>query len=94
MPFEITIQTIERTLADKVFALCDYYMEGKVERHSRHLYDIHKIVESIDILDEIIESQAYKKDYEDITMGLLFVPETYDAVIQSLKKLADSGLWD
>lgn len=127
MPFEITTQTIERTLADKVFALCDYYMEGEVERHSRHLYDIHKIVESIDILeelpklipdvrevrsqlsicpsakpevcvkdilDEIIESQAYKKDYEDITMGLLFVPETYDAVIQSLKKLADSGLWD
>ena len=127
MPFEITTQTIERTLTDKVFALCDYYMEGEVERHSRHLYDIHKIVESIDILeelpklipdvrevrsqlsicpsakpevcvkdilDEIIESQAYKKDYEDITMGLLFVPETYDAVIQSLKKLADSGLWD
>ena len=24
MPFEITTQTIERTLVDKVFALCDY----------------------------------------------------------------------
>lgn len=127
MPFEITTQTIERTLVDKIFALCDYHMEGKMERHSRHIYDIHKIVESIgvseelsklipevravrselsicpsakeevcvtDILYEIIESQAYRKDYEDITMGLLFVPETYDTVIQSLKKLADSGLWD
>ena len=40
------------------------------------------------------ESQVYRNDYEDITMGLLFVPETYDTVIQSLKKLADSGLWD
>lgn len=45
MPFEITVQTIERTLVDKVFALCDYYLEGKTDRHSRHLYDIHKIME-------------------------------------------------
>lgn len=28
MPFEINTQTIERTLADKVFALCDYFMQG------------------------------------------------------------------
>lgn len=45
MPFEITTQAIERTLVDKVFAICDYYMAGKVERHSRHLYDIYKILE-------------------------------------------------
>lgn len=45
MPFEITTQAIERTLIDKVFALCDYYLSGKVERHSRHLYDIYKILE-------------------------------------------------
>lgn len=127
MPFKITTQTIERTLVDKVFALCDYYIEDKIERHSRHLYDIHKIVESIglseklltlipevravrsrlsicpsakadvcvtDILYEIIESQAYRSDYEDITLGLLFVPETYDTVIQSLQRLADSGMWN
>lgn len=125
MPFEITTQTIERTLVDKVFALCDYYMQEKTERHSRHLYDIHKIVEKIcvsddvkklipevrairsemnvcpsakegvcvpDILSEIIESQVYKKDYEDITMGLLFVPENYENVIESLKKIVDSGM--
>ncbi len=47
MPFPVTTQSIERTLVDKVFALCDYYMEGKVERHSRHLYDIHRILENI-----------------------------------------------
>lgn len=35
MPFKITTQTIERTLVDKVFALCDYYMQEKTERHSR-----------------------------------------------------------
>lgn len=127
MPFEITTQTIERTLADKVFALCDYYMQGEIERHSRHLYDIYKIVNAVgiteelaklvpevravrsqlsicpsakegvcvtDILNEMIESQAYRKDYEEITLGLLFVPETYDTVIQSIKQLADSGIWN
>lgn len=127
MPFEINTQTIERTLADKVFALCDYFMQGQLERHSRHLYDIYKIVNSIgitdeliklipevravrselviclsakegvcvtDILNRIVDEQAYKSDYEDITLGLLFVPETYDTVIQSIKMLADSGIWD
>lgn len=127
LPFEIMTQTIERTLADKVFALCDYYMQGEIERHSRHLYDIYKIVDSIgitdeltrlipqvrtvrselticpsaqegicvtEILNEIIEKQSYKTDYEDITLGLLFVQESYDTVIQSIRKLADSGIWD
>ena len=100
-------------------------MQGKAERHSRHLYDIFKIMEKVqitdelaalisevrkqrstlavcpsakenvcvtDILYEIIEKETYKKDYEEITLGLLFVPETYDTVIQSIKKIADSGL--
>ena len=43
LPFEITTQTIERTLVDKVFALCDYYLQGKISGHSRHLYDIYKL---------------------------------------------------
>ena len=47
IPFEITTQAIERTLVDKVFAICDYYMTEKTERHSRHLYDIYKILEYI-----------------------------------------------
>ena len=45
MPFEITTQSIERTLIDKIFALCDYYLSDKIDRHSRHLYDIYKILE-------------------------------------------------
>ena len=83
-------------------------MRGELERHSRHLYDIYKIVNLIGIteemrglipkvrkvrseleicpsakdnvdvtgiLNEIIEKQVYKKDYEEITFGLLFVIE-------------------
>ena len=47
MPFAITTQAVERTLVDKVFALCDYYITGKTDKHSRHIYDIHRIVNSI-----------------------------------------------
>lgn len=47
-----------------------------------------------DVLREILESQAYKSYYENITMGLLFVPEIYETVIQSLKRILDSGMWD
>lgn len=43
-PFEMKVQGIDRTLADKVFAVCDYYMGGKVVKHSRHLYDIYKLL--------------------------------------------------
>lgn len=49
MPFETTTQAIERTLIDKVFAVCDYYLSGKVAGHSRHLYDIHKILNHISL---------------------------------------------
>ena len=127
LPFQITTQTIERTLIDKIFALCDYYIQGKEEKHSRHLYDVYKIVNEIgiteklsklipevrtvrseldicpsakesvcikDVLNEIIEKDVYKSDYETITMGLLFVPERYETVIQSIKYMADSGIWD
>ena len=47
-----------------------------------------------EILEAIVEKQAYKKDYEEITMGLLFITETYDTVIQSIQKLINSGVWN
>lgn len=42
--FEMKVQGIERTLADKVFAICDYYLQDRVKRHSRHIYDIYKLL--------------------------------------------------
>ena len=43
-PFKMKVQNLDRTLADKVFALCDYYLQGKTSNHSRHLYDIYKLL--------------------------------------------------
>lgn len=126
MPFPITTQAIERTLVDKVFAICDYYLDGKTEKHSRHLYDIHKIYTNMEIpndfkdlivnvrslrselavcpsakdgvdinkvLQEIVDTEAYKNDYEEITSGLLFTPLEYDEVITSIKAIIQLNLF-
>lgn len=50
-PFTMTVQTLDRTLIDKVFALCDYYLQGKTKRHSRHIYDIYMLLPRV-TLDE------------------------------------------
>lgn len=42
-PFNMRVQALERTLIDKIFALCDYYILEKARRNSRHLYDIYKL---------------------------------------------------
>ena len=45
--FSVRTQSLERTLVDKIFAICDYYLSNKCAKHSRHLYDISKILEKI-----------------------------------------------
>ena len=42
-PFPMKVQTLSRTLIDKMFAVCDYYLLEKARRNSRHLYDIYKL---------------------------------------------------
>lgn len=49
--FEMNLQTISRTYIDKVFALCDYYIQGKSKRYSRHLYDLCVLKEYV-VFDE------------------------------------------
>lgn len=50
--FFMNLQSLERTYIDKIFALCDYYMQGKSKRYSRHLYDIYKLTPFIAFDDE------------------------------------------
>ncbi len=50
-PFEMKVQGIDRTFADKVFAVCDYYLQGKTKRYSRHIYDIHMLSSVVELND-------------------------------------------
>lgn len=49
--FEMKVQGIDRTLVDKVFAVCDYYLNDFVRKHSRHIYDIYKLLPLVELDD-------------------------------------------
>ena len=62
LPYPVNTQSIDRTFIDKVFALCDYYLEGKTKERSRHLYDIYKLYPLLSDYDVI---RALAKETRD-----------------------------
>ena len=125
-PFELNVQSAERTLVDKVFALGDYYLDDKITEHSRHIYDLYKLLNVVQLSDElkalvaevraersghaaclsaqegvdiqallkqIVDEAAYKSDYENITMALLFEKVDYATAIKALTKIMESGIF-
>lgn len=54
-PFPIIVQSLERTLIDKTFALCDYFLSNKTKKHSRHLYDLTKIAAKISFDENLVK---------------------------------------
>ncbi len=52
-PFELNVQTAERTLLDKLYALADYYLLDTTTEHSRHIYDIYRLSEIVTIDDTL-----------------------------------------
>ena len=58
--FEMKLQAPERTYIDKIFAVCDYYMEERSKRCSRHLYDICKLT------PEMVFDEKFKKLFHEV----------------------------
>lgn len=54
-PFTVKVQSVERTFADKIFAVADYYLSNKVTEHSRHIYDLYKLLNIVS-LDESLRT--------------------------------------
>lgn len=52
-PFELQVQSLERTLIDKIFAIGDYYLDGRITEHSRHIYDLYKLYQNVNIDDNL-----------------------------------------
>lgn len=52
--FSMQVQSLNRTLIDKAFAVCDYYLQGKAHRNARHLYDIYKLAEYVEMDDAFL----------------------------------------
>jgi hypothetical protein len=76
-PYSVRVQSIERTFIDKIFAICDYYIDGKIREHSRHLYDIYKLFSHIKI-DEDLKCLAVETRLA--RQGKVFCPSAAEGV--------------
>ena len=126
--FVVQVQSLERTLIDKVFAVCDYYLNNDKVRNSRHIYDISKLLSKVNIYDfklkqlvesvrnerklnkkslsaqegidipkilnEIITTDFFKKDYNETTLKLLTKTTSYENAIKALRQVIDSKLFE
>lgn len=61
--FTTKVLTKERTLVDKVFAICDYHISKKLTRQSRHIYDIYQLLKTVELNDEFISLFLKVKEY-------------------------------
>lgn len=126
-PFDIRVQTLDRTLVDKVFAVCDYMLDNKTERQSRHIYDLSRLLTLVklddnlkalikevredrkldtkcysaqdgvsvpNLLRQMIDTEFFKKDYEDSTEKLLSKPVTYEEAIKAIEMIIASNVFD
>ena len=76
-PFEMRVQSLNRTFIDKIFALCDYYMQGKSKRYSRHLYDLFKLRNRICFDDEMKELVREVREHRK---GMSICPSAQESV--------------
>ena len=94
IPFEtaevmMPVQTIERTLVDKVFVVCDYKIQNKHDRNSRHLYDIYKLLlevklnEELDKLVDIVREDRMQSKNNPSAQLEYFVPDILKEIIKS-----------
>ena len=121
-PFTLKVQSAERTFVDKIFALADYYLADNVTEHSRHIYDLYKLLDKVQLdeqlkilfenvrierephqvclsakesikmsslLKEIVDTDAYKEDFNNITSLLILEKTEYEEAITSLKKIIE-----
>lgn len=126
-PFEIRVQTLDRTLVDKVFAVCDYMLDNKMERKSRHIYDLFRLLTVVklddnlktlikevrenrklnakcysaqdgmniqELLQKMIDTAFFKKDYKKNTQKLLSKNVTYEMAIKAIEVIVASGVFD
>lgn len=126
-PFDIRVQTLDRTLVDKVFAVCDYMLDNLTERQSRHIYDLSRLLTLVklddnlkalikevredrkpatkcysaqdgvsvpNLLRQMIDTEFFKKDYEDSTEKLLSKPVIYEEAIKAIETIIASGVFD
>ena len=93
-PFLMKVQAITRTFVDKLFAVCDYYMNGKAARNSRHLYDIYKLSPYVAIDEELRRLVVDVREHR-ANMDVKIAPSARNEIdiIQKVKEIVESGFY-
>ena len=88
------VQSLNRTLIDKIFAVCDYYMQGKASRNARHLYDIYKLSEHIVINDAFLQLVAEVRNHR-MEMGAHISPSASKEIniLELVRKICDEDFY-
>ena len=91
-PFTMNVQTIDRTLVDKVFAICDYYLQGKTKRYSRHIYDIYMLLSAVELNEEFKE---LAKQVREVRSKMSICPSAFTGVDipKLLKEIIDKEVY-
>ncbi|MCR4588774.1 MAG: nucleotidyl transferase AbiEii/AbiGii toxin family protein [Lachnospiraceae bacterium] len=93
-PFTMTLQNIERTFIDKVFALCDYYIKNNINKHSRHIYDLYML------LPKVTFNEIFKQLVEDVRTDRLKMPKMCPAaeagidINEQLREIVDQRVYE
>lgn len=91
-PFLMNVQGIDRTLADKVFAVCDYYLQGKTKRYSRHIYDIYMLLPKVELNENF---KALVKQVREVRAGMSVCPSAVQGadVPMLLKEIIEKEIY-
>ena len=89
-----TVKTItkERTLVDKIFAICDYHISSKLDRQSRHIYDIHQLLPLVKLDDEFLTLFNRVKEYR-VNLDTCYSAKEGQTVSSLLDALIEKGTY-
>jgi len=77
-----------------VFALCDYYLKGDINKHSRHIYDLYML------MPKMTFDQDFKKLIEDVRIERRKKPERCPSSLDGvniddmLEKIVDEAVYE
>lgn len=91
-PFEIRVQTLERTFVDKVFAICDYVISNNIEGHSRHIYDLYKL-SNVVILDDKLKTLVKEVKQDRKNSKHCYTAQDNIDIVNILKQIIDEKIY-
>lgn len=91
-PFQIRVQSLERTFVDKVFAICDYAIGNRIERNSRHIYDLACIIKNIN-LDENIKKLVEAVRIDRKSNAMSYSAQDGINISEILSNIVKSGIY-